>query len=617
MHKENIYNMNLDNNLLNINKILKEAGEGQFALTELGTKYWGKRGAGILVFCSKTRRFLLLKRSAYVNEPGTWNLISGSIEEKESPYLAALRELKEETKAKSIKLRKTPINIFKDGSFSFYSFLGIVEEEFTPVLNWENTSYIWIKKEDFNSLNLHFGIKNLMKKTNIDSYIKENFEKINHEQYIKLLNEHIHCIKAHCSICGNIDTCRCSYPKKDYQLIDGCDNCRAAIFEGKFTRKHKSKSSEQKNDIKDQKISNPDTGRKIKVASALNKKYDGTQVQKSAEKIIQKNKKDVPEETIKKKEKSEEPKTIKNKKPEIEKHKESEKPEIKKVEPINQKIEEKDSKDYKKFINNFSEEMKKNGIDVDDKTKKVYKAISNNNLYKAPELIKKEKIKTVEGSKDEIKKMKHNEKNQFDSMIEEVSEIMDSLQLTGLTNIDKSKVTKFKKALKSKPSPKELKAFILKENPKANEDDIDAAISAIWSAKPKYKDEDGNVDENGHNEINNEIDVTQYQDAASEVDLENDVAVKKPYQQGKDLGKKVVLGFAALLAIGLGLSLAPILSIGSIFLLFYIKSKFNKKPKKEKSYSKYDEFDDENLDEAIKSFLEINKKELKNAIKIW
>jgi len=54
MHKENIYNMNLDNDLF---KILKEAGEGQYALTEPGTKYWGKRGAGILVFVLKLEDF--------------------------------------------------------------------------------------------------------------------------------------------------------------------------------------------------------------------------------------------------------------------------------------------------------------------------------------------------------------------------------------------------------------------------------------------------------------------------------------------------------------------------------------------------------------------------------
>jgi hypothetical protein len=605
MPKENIYNMNLDD----INKILKEAGEGKYALTEPGTKYWGKRGAGILIFCSKTKRFLLLKRSVYVNEPGTWNLISGSVEDKESPYIAALRELKEETKAKNIILRKTPINIFKDGSFSFYSYLGIVEEEFTPVLDWENSSYIWIKKEDFNSLNLHFGIKNLMKKTNIDSYIKENFEKINHAQYMKILNEHTHCVRAHCLICGNISTCRCSYPKKDYDLIEGCFDCR--MNEGKFTRKHKktkSVDSQKPDDVKDQKISNPDTGRKIKVGSALNKTYDGTQVQKSAEKIVQKNKKDVPEKpiekTIDKTEKIEKDKKTVDKKT-------SEPSKTKKVESTKnlKSVKENDLKNYKKFINNFSEEMKKNGIDVDSKTEKIYKAINDGNLHEMPDTLKKEKIETVEGSKEEIKKMKQKEKEQFDSMIEEVSEVMDSLQLTGLTNIEKSKVTKFKKALKSKPTPKELKDFILKENPSANEDDIDAAISAIWSAKPKYKDKNSeSVDENGHDEINSEADLKAYQDAASEVDLEDNVAVKKPYQQGKDIGKKIALGFAALMAIGLGLSLAPILSIGSIFLLFYIKSKKSKT---------YNEEDDEMLEEAIKKFIEINKKELKNAIKIW
>lgn len=34
--------------------------------------FWGKAGAGILPLCSETDRVLLAKRSAFVEEPGTW-----------------------------------------------------------------------------------------------------------------------------------------------------------------------------------------------------------------------------------------------------------------------------------------------------------------------------------------------------------------------------------------------------------------------------------------------------------------------------------------------------------------------------------------------------------------
>src|SRR5437763_1629871 len=60
------------------------------------TGYWGKAGAGVLLLCKETGRFLFMHRSEQVNEPGTYGLIGGAIDADEDPAEAAVREAEEE-----------------------------------------------------------------------------------------------------------------------------------------------------------------------------------------------------------------------------------------------------------------------------------------------------------------------------------------------------------------------------------------------------------------------------------------------------------------------------------------------------------------------------------------
>jgi 8-oxo-dGTP pyrophosphatase MutT (NUDIX family) len=120
------------------------------------------------LICKKTGRVLLFHRSEDVYEPETWGIISGKIDEDENPKDAILRELIEETKlseedANRIILK--PSYVYKKGSFTFYNYLGFVENEFTPTLNWENTDYKWCDIGDYPQP-LHFGVSLLLK--NID-----------------------------------------------------------------------------------------------------------------------------------------------------------------------------------------------------------------------------------------------------------------------------------------------------------------------------------------------------------------------------------------------------------------------------------------------------------------
>lgn len=127
-------------------------------------KYWGKAGAGVLLFAKDTGRCLLLHRSAFVFEPFTWGIISGKLDIGETPEQAAMRELEEEIgeyKANLISLK--PSYVFKDeeDGFIFHNFIGVVENEFEPTLNWENTDYAWVSAKNLPHP-LHFGVEKLL-----------------------------------------------------------------------------------------------------------------------------------------------------------------------------------------------------------------------------------------------------------------------------------------------------------------------------------------------------------------------------------------------------------------------------------------------------------------------
>ena len=126
--------------------------------------FYGNSGAGVLVYCTSTNRFLLGLRSKLVNEPNTWGTFGGKIEGDSDPKMAALRELKEETGYNgNVDLQL--FDIFQSGNFKFYNFLGKVEKEFSPTLDWENESAEWFSLKDF-PINLHFGTKRLLDKLN-------------------------------------------------------------------------------------------------------------------------------------------------------------------------------------------------------------------------------------------------------------------------------------------------------------------------------------------------------------------------------------------------------------------------------------------------------------------
>jgi 8-oxo-dGTP pyrophosphatase MutT (NUDIX family) len=138
-------------------------------------QYWGKKGAGILPICKKTKRLLIPFRSGYVFEPFTWGVWGGKIDlgvddEFERTHSvdvsvehAAQREFVEETEYDG-SIHLIPAYVYRDGDFAYHNFFGLVDYEFEPVLNWETDSYKWMTYEDLQVLpKKHFGLVALLK----------------------------------------------------------------------------------------------------------------------------------------------------------------------------------------------------------------------------------------------------------------------------------------------------------------------------------------------------------------------------------------------------------------------------------------------------------------------
>ena len=126
---------------------------------------WGNIGAGILPYSKKTNRFLISLRSDYVLEPNTWGVWGGKLDGVDSDNVekAAIREFREET-GYGGNLKIIPSYIFRESKFTYYNFIGIIENEFVPNLDWETSDYKWVTFDELIHLNpKHFGLEKLLK----------------------------------------------------------------------------------------------------------------------------------------------------------------------------------------------------------------------------------------------------------------------------------------------------------------------------------------------------------------------------------------------------------------------------------------------------------------------
>ena len=134
-----------------------------------GRTFWGSIGAGILPICKKTKRILVGLRSEYVLEPNTWGSFGGKLDidegVEETIREGAIRELEEELRYNG-HIELIDAFIFRSGSFEYHNFFGIVDEEFEPILDWENSDAKWMTIEElYQHPKKHFGLISLLKES--------------------------------------------------------------------------------------------------------------------------------------------------------------------------------------------------------------------------------------------------------------------------------------------------------------------------------------------------------------------------------------------------------------------------------------------------------------------
>lgn len=148
--------------------ILAQSGGAEHLDTSGGEGFWGQTGAGVLLMAKDTKRWLVVLRSQEVNEPETWSIPGGAIDDNEKPMSAALREVKEELGYTGWVSNMKLVYTFKNpnGRFRYYNFVGMVDDEFEPTLDWENDGFKWVDLEwllvQQHNTTLHFGVVALL-----------------------------------------------------------------------------------------------------------------------------------------------------------------------------------------------------------------------------------------------------------------------------------------------------------------------------------------------------------------------------------------------------------------------------------------------------------------------
>ena len=133
---------------------------------------WGNAGSGILFTTGD--RILLLKRSPYVEEPGTWGIPGGAIPhtsdgELLDAYESAKRETQEEI---GTILAHTVIDeyVYEEHEFLYTTFIAEVDpddaDNLSPVFDYENDDYAWVSLDELEDYDLHFGVLELLNHVN-------------------------------------------------------------------------------------------------------------------------------------------------------------------------------------------------------------------------------------------------------------------------------------------------------------------------------------------------------------------------------------------------------------------------------------------------------------------
>jgi 8-oxo-dGTP pyrophosphatase MutT (NUDIX family) len=151
--------------------------------------YWGRGGAGMLFTCSEDGTVLMLLRSAWVDQGGTWGVPGGGIGERhyrtpiEDPITdmsvfmkTARREVKEECGSMPPGFKMSQIvgkNLYEDCGFKYFTFIADITKgqkaAWKLVSNdGETDQFKWVPRSELSpgcsvdGRRLHFGIEHTL-----------------------------------------------------------------------------------------------------------------------------------------------------------------------------------------------------------------------------------------------------------------------------------------------------------------------------------------------------------------------------------------------------------------------------------------------------------------------
>jgi len=120
--------------------------------------------AGIIFHTLETNRVLFLYR-LQSRRRHVWSIPGGKLENGETPWEGAIREVKEEVGKVPTILQTLSLEVFKssDGHFRFHTFLCLIRSEFIPILNDEHGGYAWSDHVNYPKP-LHHGLHSTLSK---------------------------------------------------------------------------------------------------------------------------------------------------------------------------------------------------------------------------------------------------------------------------------------------------------------------------------------------------------------------------------------------------------------------------------------------------------------------
>jgi 8-oxo-dGTP pyrophosphatase MutT (NUDIX family) len=146
-------------------------------------RFWGRSGAGILFHCTGDDTYLLVLRSAQVEQPGTLGIPGGACGKegmftgKEGKQIGeaqawgcAMRETKEELSWWPKSKQVVSVVLFKKANFQYQTFIVDIpasekaEAARAIQLNWENDEFIWMSIPEMVEAHeqLHFGMQHVL-----------------------------------------------------------------------------------------------------------------------------------------------------------------------------------------------------------------------------------------------------------------------------------------------------------------------------------------------------------------------------------------------------------------------------------------------------------------------